>query len=193
MFTLFQPCLFYFLPETTSLFWFLCCHRTLYPVQYPGYPITPRTSLRKNIAPPSLSPNPPKIPKTQPLTSILSIRCSPLALSPKRRPNPLCKLIPPWKRAPRSSASIIDFECQRESTRCTKPVRFRDSHLWTDSTKNCQLQVDLSYLLDFFRISHAFLTLWLRQLMHVFVQPQPSTHVSLYTFFLLSSCACLSK
>lgn len=174
------------------MFWFSCRHRKLYPVQFPGYPITPRTPLHKTIAPPSLSRNSPKMLKIHPLTSILFIRCSPLALSPKRRPNPLCKLIPSWKRAPRSSASIIDFECQRESTRCTKP-RFRDSHLWTDSTKNCQLQVDLSYLLDYFRISHAFLTLWLRQLMHVFVQPQPSTHVSLYTFFLLSSCACLSK
>lgn len=84
-------------------------------------------------------------------------RCSPPVLSPKRRPNPLCKLIPLCPRDYRSSASIIDFECQRESTRCTEPVRFRDFHLWTDLyNRTARLQVDLSYLLNSFRISHAF-------------------------------------
>ena len=92
-----------------------------------------------------------------------SNRCSPPVLSPRSRPNPLCKLIPLRKTkrsttnpATRTSTVKADSLKPGAST-LGKPVRSRDHKLWPDP-ENTGLTAfgcsDLSYLLFDSFISH---------------------------------------
>jgi hypothetical protein len=163
-------------------------------VQHLGYSISTRTLFFQTPRRGLLLGLKHNIIAKHPANHIFYDRCSPPVLKPRRRPNPLCKLIP-FRKTKRSttdpttrpSTTKADSLKAGASIRCeildpgiTYVARSRKG-LTTFGCSECHILFDslfishLSCFLDTFGSGSLC--------MHVFVQPQSSFHVSLYTFF----------